>query len=163
MVKLTLKSIWEQKGINLSAVCLLSLVFSVQLLLCGWVDSYLDNSRKTLDQINSSKLIFALLILISVTSIIALINYIMNKRQGEFKALRLCGATPAYILICKMLHLLVLILLSLLGGTLIFRVLLKVLKQQYEFKGLIPVYIIFICITAAELTVHHFIHRKEDK
>ena len=60
MVKLTLKSIWEQKGINLSAVCLLSLVFSVQLLLCGWVDSYLDNSRKTLDQINFLHRTFAI-------------------------------------------------------------------------------------------------------
>ena len=42
MIKLTLKSIWEQKGINSSSVVLLSLVFSVQLLLCAWLEGILN-------------------------------------------------------------------------------------------------------------------------
>ena len=42
MIKLTLYSIWEQKGINISAVFLLSFVFSVQLLLCAWLKGLLN-------------------------------------------------------------------------------------------------------------------------
>ena len=68
MIKLTLKSIWEQKGINLSAAFLLSLVFSVQLLLCAWLEGFLNIDNEYLNAVNSLRLMFTLLILVSVTS-----------------------------------------------------------------------------------------------
>ncbi|MEE3473200.1 MAG: FtsX-like permease family protein [Butyrivibrio hungatei] len=163
MIKLTLKSIWEQKGINSLSVVLLSLVFSVQLLLCAWLEGILNLYNEDIEKANSLRLIFTLLILVSVTSIITLINYVMNKRRNEFRTLRLCGATPTYILACKLLHLLVIVIVSLLGGSILFLLLSKILNQHYKFNGLFPVYILFVVITAAELTVYHFMHRKDEK
>lgn len=163
MIKLTLKSIWEQKGINLSAAFLLSLVFSVQLLLCAWLEGFLNIDNEYLIAVNSLRLMFTLLILVSVTSIITLINYVVNKRRNEFRTLRLCGATPTYILACKLMHLLVIVSVSLLGGSILFLLISKILNQNYKFNGLFSVYILFVAITAAELTVYHFMHRKDEK
>lgn len=163
MIKLTLYSIWEQKGINISAVFLLSFVFSVQLLLCAWLKGLLNIHNEDLKPVNSLRLMFTLLILVSVTSIITLINYVMDKRRNEFRALRLCGATPTYILSCKLMHLLVIVIVSLIGGTLLFFLLSKILNQHYKLNGLFSVYILFVFITAAELTVYHLMHRKDEK
>ena len=164
MIKLTMRALCEKPGINVFVIIILSLIFSVQMLLYGWVGTTFNGFKDNYatKQAIYYNLIFAILIVISVSSIITFINYVIGQRRVEFNVLISCGATPLYIYCCKLLHLLIVVIISEFLGIPLFFAFRRILNQKYELKSMLPVFLMFTLITIAELSLNHIIRRRNE-
>ena len=163
MFKRTIKAIVNRMTINCYATFLLSLVFSVQLMLFSWIDSVFGpvNMDYSKSQLISYRIAIICFLIVSVSSAITVVNYVLIKRKAEFNCYFVCGANTFQIYLLKSLHILIITLISELIGTGLFCIIMSFLKLSYKLILLIYVYILFLIIVLAEVTIKQiFISRR---
>ena len=162
MLKRTLKAIFNRMTVNCYATFLLSLVFSVQLMLFAWIENVFgpENQYYFKTQLISFRVALICFLIVSVSSAITVANYVLIKRKAEFNCFFVCGANSFQIYVLKSLHILIITLISELVGTGLFGVIMSVLNLSYKLILLIYVYTLFLIIVLIEVTIKHILSNR---
>lgn len=160
----TLEAIKNKPMINLFAMVLLSLVFGVQLMVFSWADSVFGaiNDSYSDDQLMSYRVVFIGLLIVSVSSVITIINYILTKRKSEFDCYKVCGADSVCIFLQKSVHVFLIVIAAELIGSIMFYLSMLMLQMKFDLLALYYVYIIFVVVVFLEIAIKHFV-LKESK
>lgn len=165
MIIKALDAIRYRFSINLFATVLLTLIFSSQLMIFSWADSVFGqiNDSISKSQMLSYRIVFSGLMIVSVSSAITVINYILVKRSAEFRSYIVCGADRFYIFRLKLSHVFLIGVASEITGTVFYCGMMSLLKYQISILPLYYVYVIFLTIVILEISIKHFFLSKGDK
>lgn len=159
MIVLALKSIRSNLAINIYSILINTLIFSVVLLMYGWIDEMYFSTGS--DALIFLKIVVSLFLLTLMFSMYYITVFMLNKRKKEFSTYLICGATNNYIFACKIVHILIVILLSELLGSVLFVFLQSVLRITVGMDKLVYVFIIYVVLYLAETSIIHFRDIKE--
>lgn len=158
MIFKALEAIRFRFTINIFASTLLSLVFSSQLMIFSWADSVFGqiNDSVSKSQQFSYRIVFSGLMIVSVSSAITVINYILVKRKTEFRSYIVCGADKLFILKLKLSHVFLIVVVSEAVGSLFYYSMMRFMRLTARLLPLFYVYIIFMMIVFLEIIIKHF-------